>query len=154
MTTTAEGKMAPADIAKLAVAALLVIAGVAGYYLLADSALELRILAVLGGVIAGAVVAYFSAPGRQFAVFAGEAIAEVKKVVWPTRKETMQTTAAVFALVVAMGVILWISAKTLELILYELILGWKKTCPHTEISAGTWCTRIRASRSPCRGRSK
>jgi preprotein translocase subunit SecE len=127
MTTIAEGKMAPADIAKLAVAVLLALGGVAGYYFLSDSALVLRILAVLGGVIAGAVVAYFSAPGREFAVFAGEAVAEVKKVVWPTRKETIQTTAAVFAFVVVMAVFLWLSDKTLEWVLYELILGWKKT---------------------------
>jgi preprotein translocase subunit SecE len=127
MTTTAEGKMAPADIAKLAVAGLLVLAGIAGYYLLSDSALILRVLAVLAGLIAGAVVAYFSTPGREFAVFTGEAVAEVKKVVWPTRKETMQTTAAVFAFVVVMAVFLWLSDKTLEWVLYELVLGWKKT---------------------------
>jgi preprotein translocase subunit SecE len=127
MTTTAEGKMAPADIAKLAIAALLALVGIAGYYLLGDSALVLRILAVLGGVIAGAVMAYFSTPGREFAVFAGEAVAEVKKVVWPTRKETVQTTVAVFAFVVVMAVFLWISDKTLEWVLYDLVLGWKKT---------------------------
>ena len=69
----------------------------------------------------------FSEPGRQFGVFAGEAITEVKKVVWPTRKETMQTTAAVFAFVVVMAIFLWISDKTLEWVLYDLILGWKKT---------------------------
>jgi preprotein translocase subunit SecE len=127
MTTTAEGKMAPADVAKLAMAGVLVIAGVVGYYWLADSALVLRVLAVLAGLIAGAVVAYFSVPGREFAAFAAEAVAEVKKVVWPTRKETIQTTAAVFAFVVAMAVFLWISDKTLEWVLYELVLGWKKS---------------------------
>jgi preprotein translocase subunit SecE len=127
MTTTVEGKMAPADIAKLALAALLVIAGIAGYYWLSDSALVLRVLAVLAGVIAGAVVAHFSAPGREFGAFAVEAVAEVKKVVWPTRKETIQTTAAVFAFVVVMALFLWISDKTLEWVLYELILGWKKS---------------------------
>jgi preprotein translocase subunit SecE len=127
MTTTAEGKMATADIAKLAIAGLLVLAGIAGYYYLSDSALILRVLAVLAGLIAGAVVAYLSTPGREFAVFAGEAVAEVKKVVWPTRKETIQTTAAVFAFVVVMAVFLWISDKTLEWVLYELVLGWKKT---------------------------
>jgi preprotein translocase subunit SecE len=127
MTTTAEGKMAPADVAKLATAGVLVIAGVVGYYWLADSALVLRVLAVLAGLIAGAVVAYFSVPGREFAAFAAEAVAEVKKVVWPTRKETIQTTAAVFAFVVAMAVFLWISDKTLEWVLYELVLGWKKS---------------------------
>jgi preprotein translocase subunit SecE len=127
MTTTAEGKMAPADVAKLAIAGVLVIAGVAGYYWLADSALVLRVLAVLAGLIAGAIVAYFSVPGRDFAAFAAEAVAEVKKVVWPTRKETIQTTAAVFAFVIAMAVFLWISDKTLEWVLYELVLGWKKS---------------------------
>jgi preprotein translocase subunit SecE len=127
MTTTAEGKMAPADVAKLTIAGLLVIAGVVGYYWLAESALVLRVLAVLGGLIAGAIVAYFSVPGREFAAFAAEAVAEVKKVVWPTRKETIQTTAAVFAFVIAMAVFLWISDKTLEWVLYELVLGWKKS---------------------------
>ena len=115
------------DKLKLLIAVLLVAAGVWGYYWLADSALVLRILAVVAGVLAGAAVAWFSAPGRQFGLFAAESVAEVKKVVWPTRKETMQTTAAVFAFVVVMAVFLWVSDKTLEWVLYELILGWKKT---------------------------
>ena len=116
------------DKAKLAIAALLVAAGIWAYYWLGEgTALVLRILAVVAGVLAGAAVAWFSAPGRQFAVFAGESITEVKKVVWPTRKETMQTTGAVFAFVVVMAVFLWISDKTLEWLLYDLILGWKKT---------------------------
>ena len=118
--------MSAADIAKLAVAVALVIAGIAGYYYLGDAALVLRVLAVIAGLLAGAAVAWFSAPGREFALFAGEAVAEAKKVVWPTRKETLQTTAAVFAFVVVMAVFLWISDKTLEWVLYDLILGWKK----------------------------
>ena len=122
-----EGGTSAADIAKLVVAAALVIAGVVGYYWLADSALILRVLCVIGGVLAGAAVAWLTTPGRQFTVFATEAIAEVKKVVWPTRKETMQTTAAVFAFVVVMAAYLWVSDKTLEWVLYDLILGWKKT---------------------------
>ena len=115
------------DKLKLVVAVALVAAGVWGYYWLADSALVLRILAVIAGVVAGAAVAWFSVPGRQFGLFAAEAVVEVKKVVWPTRKETMQTTAAVFAFVVVMAVFLWVSDKTLEWVLYELILGWKKS---------------------------
>ena len=59
--------------------------------------------------------------------FAREALVEVRKVVWPTRKETMQTTAAVFAFVLAMAVFLWLTDKSLEWVLYDLILGWKKT---------------------------
>ena len=114
------------DKAKLVVAVALVALGIWGYYWLADSALVLRVLSVIGGLIAAAAVGYWSEPGRQFAVFAGESVAEVKKVVWPTRKETLQTTAAVFAFVVVMAVFLWISDKALEWILYDLIMGWKK----------------------------
>ena len=115
------------DKIKLAFAVALVAAGIWGYYLLGEQALVLRILAVLGGIAAAVVVAWTSAPGKEFALFASEAVGEVKKVVWPTRKETMQTTAAVFAFVVVMAVFLWISDKTLEWVLYDLILGWKKT---------------------------
>jgi preprotein translocase subunit SecE len=119
--------MTAADIAKLALAALLVAAGIAGYYLLGDAALVLRVLAVAAGIAAGAAMAALTAPGREFLAFARESLVEVKKVVWPTRKETMQTTAAVLAFVVVMALFLWVSDKTLEWVLYDLILGWKKT---------------------------
>ena len=114
------------DKVKLAAAVVLVGIGVWGYYWLGDAALVLRVLAVIGGLLAAGAVAWWSEPGKQFVVFAGESVAEVKKVVWPTRKETLQTTAAVFAFVVVMAVFLWISDKTLEWILYDLIMGWKK----------------------------
>ena len=114
------------DKAKLVVAVAMVALGVWGYYWLADSALVLRVLAVIAVLLAAGAVAWWSEPGKQFAVFAGESVAEVKKVVWPTRKETLQTTAAVFAFVVVMAVFLWISDKALEWILYDLIMGWKK----------------------------
>ena len=114
------------DKIKLAIGAALVVAGIAGFYALAASPVVLRILAVIAGLAAGAAVAWNSEPGREFMVFAREALAEVKKVVWPTRKETMQTTGAVFAFVVVMAVFLWLSDKSLEWVLYDLILGWKK----------------------------
>ncbi len=116
-----------ADTIKLVVAALLVAAGVAGYYALGESALILKVLAILAGIAAGAAVAWFTEPGKQFVAYAGESVVEAKKVVWPTRKETIQTTAAVFAFVVVMAVFLWVSDKTLEWVLYDIILGWKKT---------------------------
>jgi preprotein translocase subunit SecE len=119
--------MTSTDIAKLAIAVVLVASGIAGYYWLGGSALVLRILAVVAGIAAGAALAAFTTPGREFVVFAQEAVLEVKKVVWPTRKETVQTTAAVFAFVVVMALFLWISDKTLEWVLYDLVLGWKKT---------------------------
>jgi preprotein translocase subunit SecE len=114
------------DKIKLALAVALLAAGIWGYYRLADSLLIVRLLPVFGGLLAGIAVAWLSEPGRQFAAFAGESVAEVKKVVWPTRKETIQTTAAVFAFVVVMAVFLWVTDKALEWILYDLIMGWKK----------------------------
>jgi preprotein translocase subunit SecE len=115
------------DKVKLTLGAVLVAAGIWAYYWLSETALVLRILTVVAGIVAGAAVAWFSEPGRQFAVFAGESVAEVKKVVWPTRKETMQTTAAVFAFTIVMAMFLWLSDKGLEWVLYDLILGWKKS---------------------------
>jgi preprotein translocase subunit SecE len=114
------------DKVKLGTALALIAVGIWGYYWLADSALVLRVLVVIAGLLAAGAVAWWSEPGRQFAVFAGESVAEVKKVVWPTRKETIQTTAAVFAFVVVMAVFLWLTDWVLEKSLYEWILGWKR----------------------------
>src|SRR6185503_6897790 len=123
---TTENTTSIADKAKLALAVVLLGAGIWAYYWLGDAAL-LRLLAVAAGIALGAAVAWLSAPGKQFLGFALESWTEVKKVVWPTRKETIQTTAAVFAFVLVMGIFLWISDKTLEWVLYDLLLGWKKT---------------------------
>jgi len=111
-----------ADKIKLGIAVVLVGFGIWAYYWLSDSALVLRILVVLAGFGAGLAVAWFSVPGREFVVFAGEAVGEVKKVVWPTRKETVQTTAAVFAFVVVMALFLWLTDKSLEWMVFELLL--------------------------------
>jgi preprotein translocase subunit SecE len=114
------------DKIKLAIAVALVVVGVWGYYLLGDVSIVLRILAVVAGLAAAVAVAWTSDPGKQFFIFARESLAEAKKVVWPTRKETTQTTLAVFAFVVVMAIFLWVSDKTLEWVLYDLLLGWKK----------------------------
>ena len=74
-----------ADKLKFALAVLLLIAGVAGFYYLADQAMILRVLAVLAGLALSVAVAWQTAPGRQFFGFAKEASIEAKKVVWPTR---------------------------------------------------------------------
>src|SRR6516165_620125 len=96
-----------ADKVKLAVAILIVIAGVAGYYVLADQASWLRWLPVLGSlVLAGAVVA-FSRYGSEFRRFVELARIELRKVTWPTRDETLKTTAVVFAFVAIAGFFFW-----------------------------------------------
>ncbi len=114
-----------ADKLKFVVALLLLVAGIAGFYLLSEQPLILRVLSVLAGLGAGAAVAWFTAPGQRFYAFGQEAVAEAKKVVWPNKKETMQTTGIVFAFVLVMAITLWVADKTLEKVLYDLILGWK-----------------------------
>jgi preprotein translocase subunit SecE len=91
---------------KLLVAGLLLIAGIAGFYLLADKPTVVRILAVLAGLGASIAVLWTTPVGQQSLGFIGEAIVEARKVVWPTRKETIQTTLVVFALVVVMAAFL------------------------------------------------
>jgi len=93
---------------KLVLALLLSVAGVAGFYLLADQALVVRILAVLGGFAVAIAVLWTTALGQQGFTFASESAAEVRKVVWPTRKETIQTTVTVFILVVLVALFLWV----------------------------------------------
>ena len=115
-----------ADKIKLVLAALLFAAGVAGFYYLGDSAAIVRLGAIVAGAAAGVAVAWFTVPGQEFLAFARDAITEVKKVVWPTRKESLQTAGIVFAFVLVMSVFLWISDKSLEYLLYDVILGWKK----------------------------
>lgn len=96
------------DKIKLVLALLLVAAGVAGFYQLAEQALVVRILVVLAGVGAALLVLWTSPVGKQGFAFAQEAVVETRKVVWPTRKETIQTTVAVFGLVLIMAVFLWV----------------------------------------------
>ncbi|NTV10087.1 MAG: preprotein translocase subunit SecE [Zoogloea sp.] len=115
------------DRIKFALALLLVVAGVVGFYLLAEQAMLWRVLVVLAGVALGATAAWKTEPGRRFGLFAKDTVAETKKVVWPTRKETVQTTGIVFAFVVIMAIFLWVTDKSLEWALYDLILGWKKS---------------------------
>lgn len=110
------------DKIKLAFAFLLLAGGIAGYYLLADHAAALRVIAVLVGVVSAGVVASLSVPGGQFVAFSRESWAETKRVSWPTRKETLQTTGVVFLLVVVIAIFLWIVDATL-MSLVKLLMG-------------------------------
>ncbi len=96
-----------ADKLKLLVAVLLVIAGVAGFYFFADAPTVVRVLSVIAGLVLGGLVAGLSASGKQFYRFAIDARDEARKVVWPTRKETIQMTGVVMAFVVVMALFLW-----------------------------------------------
>ena len=115
-----------ADKAKLVLVALLVVAAVAGFYGLSAQGVIVQWLALLAGLVAAVVTFALSLPGRRLIAFGGDAWREVKKVVWPARKEAMQITAYVFVFVVVMALFLWLTDKTLEWVFYDLILGWKK----------------------------
>ena len=95
------------DKVKIALSAGCVILGLWGYYYFTDTALVLRVLMVLGGLVAAALVAWTSAPGKEFFAFTQESWQEAGRVSWPTRKETLQTTAIVFAFVVVMALFLF-----------------------------------------------
>jgi preprotein translocase subunit SecE len=116
-----------ADKIKFSLALIILAAGVAGFYLLSEQAMILRLLAVLVGFALAMTVAWKTEQGQRFFVFANEAVVEAKKVVWPSRKETMQTTGMVFAFVVVMAIFLYLTDKSLEWVLYDLVLGWKKS---------------------------
>ncbi|NMM10541.1 MAG: preprotein translocase subunit SecE [Polaromonas sp.] len=115
-----------ADKAKLGLAVVLVLASLAGFYLMSRQGQIAQWSTLVGGLVAAVVVFLSSEVGKQFLSFGRDSWREVKKVVWPSRKETMQMTAYVFAFVVVMALFLWLTDKTLEWVFYDLILGWKK----------------------------
>jgi preprotein translocase subunit SecE len=105
--------------------ALLVAGGIAGFYYFADWPGLVRAALVVLGVVAAGGVLLLSEPGKAFVAFVRAAVAEVRKVVWPSRKETTQATLVVFAFVVTLAIFMWLVDKTLEWVLYGLLLGWK-----------------------------
>jgi len=116
----------PADKAKIGLAVALLVAALAGFYLLAKQGPIVQWLTLVAGLIAAVVVFALSEPGKLLLAFGRDAVREVKKVVWPTRKEAVQMTLYVFAFVVVMALFLWLTDKTLAWLLYDLVLGWKK----------------------------
>jgi preprotein translocase subunit SecE len=125
-TSQVETVSTGADKAKLVAAVALVIAAFVGFYLLGKQGQIAQWGALLVGLGAAVVVFATSESGKEFVAFGRDAWREVKKVVWPTRKEAIQMTAYVFAFVVVMALFLWLTDKTLEWVFYDLLLGWKK----------------------------
>jgi preprotein translocase subunit SecE len=115
-----------ADKAKLALAIALVLGSLAGFYLLGKQGQMAQWGVLIAGLVAAVVVFISSEMGQQLVAFGRDSVREVKKVVWPERKEAVQMTAYVFGFVVVMALFLWLTDKTLEWVFYDLILGWKK----------------------------
>ena len=117
--------VSPFDKVKLAGAVLLVVGALTAFYLLAKQGPLAQWGALLVGLAAAIAVFFVSEPGRELFAFGRDATREVKKVVWPSRKEAIQMTAYVFGFVALMGLFLWFTDKTLEWVLYGLVLGWR-----------------------------
>ncbi len=111
---------------KLAAAVLLLLAGLVAFYWLGKQGALVQWGALLAGVAAAVVVFFTAQTGRDLLAFGRDAWREVGKVVWPERKEAIQMTAYVFAFVVVMALFLWLTDKTLEWVIFDLILGWRK----------------------------
>ena len=108
MSSEAEAAGSSFDSAKLIAAVLLVVGAIAAYYYFADVT---RIVRVLGLVAAGLVALFIAsqtARGRNTLGFVKDTQVEVRKVVWPTRQETIQTTAVVIVVVIITALFLWV----------------------------------------------
>jgi preprotein translocase subunit SecE len=122
-----ETVVSTADRAKVGLAIAVFVAGMIAYYALDKGQPGyVRIAVLVGATVLAAVIAWFSGPGQRFVAFGREAWSETRRVVWPTQKETLQTTGIVIAFALVMAIFLWFVDKSLEWILYDLLLGWKK----------------------------
>ncbi|MDG2365464.1 MAG: preprotein translocase subunit SecE [Methylococcaceae bacterium] len=115
MSTQTEATTSVIDVVKLVFSVSFVIAGLAGFYYFSEFPLLYRVLGLVAVVLVAMVMALTSTTGRNFSAFVREARQEVRKVVWPSRQETVQTTLTVFAMVFVVGLILW---------LFDMFLFW------------------------------
>ena len=125
-STQVETVSSGADKAKLAVAGLLVVGAVVAFYMLGKQDLWLRVVALLALLAAAVGLFFTSEAGKQLVAFGRDSAREVKKVVWPSRNEALQMTGYVFAFVFVMALFMWLTDKTLEWAIFDLILGWRR----------------------------
>lgn len=96
------------DIAKLLLSLLIIIAGIGAFYYFEDQSAPLRALGVLAAVVLAVFIAVQSAPGRGVWAYVASSRTEVRKMVWPTRAETLQTTLIIFVVVLVLSIFLWL----------------------------------------------
>jgi preprotein translocase subunit SecE len=124
-TQNVETVASKTDFAIVAVAVIAAAAGVLGFTFLTEQPMLVRLGALVGGLVAGVAIAWFSEPGKRFIAYARESYQETKRVTWPSRKETVSTTGIVFGFVALMAIFLFIVDKSLEWFLYDLLLSWR-----------------------------
>ena len=124
-TQNVETVSSKVDIVLVALAVLAAAAGVLGFTFLTDQPTLARVGVLIGGLAVALVVAWFSQSGKRFIAYGRESYEETRRVVWPSRKETMTTTGIVFGFVVIMAILLFVVDKGLEWFLYDLLLSWR-----------------------------
>jgi preprotein translocase subunit SecE len=124
-THNVETVTSKADLVLVTLAVLAAVAGVLGFTFLTEQPTLARVGVLIGGLVVAIVIAWFSQSGKRFLAYARESYEETKRVVWPSRKETVSTTGIVFGFVVIMAIFLFLVDKSLEWVLYDALLSWR-----------------------------
>ncbi|WP_397476340.1 preprotein translocase subunit SecE [Pusillimonas sp.] len=123
--TSVETVSSTKDRVKLGLAVLVIVAGIVAYSVLETQPGPVRAGIFIASLVIAAIIVWFSEIGRRTVGFGRDSYNEVKRVIWPTRKETVQMTGIVFAFVVVMGLFLWLADKFLGWAIFGLLLGWR-----------------------------
>ena len=124
-TQNVETVTSKADLVLVTLAVLAAVAGVLGFTFLTEQPTLARVGVLIGGLVVAIVIAWFSQSGKRFLAYARDSYEETKRVVWPSRKETVSTTGIVFGFVVIMAIFLFLVDKSLEWVLYDTLLSWR-----------------------------
>jgi preprotein translocase subunit SecE len=124
-TQNIETVTSKSDLFLVTLAVLAAVAGVLGFTFLTEQPTLARVGVLIGGLLLAIAIAWFSQSGKRFLAYARESYEETKRVVWPSRKETVTTTGIVFGFVVIMAIFLFLVDKSLEWVLYDALLAWR-----------------------------
>ena len=109
----------------LIAAGVVVVSAVVSFQVLSDEQFLIKFSVLALGILVSLFLILKSLPGKNFVGFFRDSVQEMKRVVWPTKKETFQTVLIVFVFVLLVSIFLWMADKTFEWLLYEMVLGWK-----------------------------
>lgn len=124
-TQNIETVTSKSDLFLVTLAVVAAVAGVLGFTFLTEQPTLARVGVLIGGLVLALAIAWFSQSGKRFLAYARESYEETKRVVWPSRKETVTTTGIVFGFVVIMAIFLFLVDKSLEWVLYDALLAWR-----------------------------
>ncbi len=109
----------------LIAAGVVVVSAIVFFQVLSDEQFLIKLSVLALGILVSLFLILKSLPGKNFVGFFRDSVQEMKRVVWPTKKETFQTVLIVFVFVLLVSIFLWMADKTFEWLLYEMVLGWK-----------------------------